>query len=103
MKNLILSAAIIALAGMSTVKADTVKAGQAIVIGQDSTAKVPVALDALPEAVKTTLKADAYKEWTPTTAYLVTNADKTSFYQIDVKNQDKLAFIKISKEGTVIQ
>ena len=103
MKNFILSAAILAFAGVSTVKANEIKTPIAITVQQDSSSKVPVKVEALPEAVKTTLKADAYKGWEPTTAFLITNADKTAFYQVNVKNGEKLAFLKVTKEGTVIQ
>jgi len=103
MKNFILSAAILALAGISTVKANEIKKPITITIQQDSASKVPVKLEELPEAVKTTLKADAYKEWTPTTAFLITNADKTSYYQVDVTKGTEGAFLKLDKNGAVIQ
>ena len=103
MKNFILTATVLAFAGISTVKASEVKSPVAISIQQDSTQKVPVKLEELPAPVVTTLKADAYKEWTPTTAFLITNADKTQFYQIDVKKGTEVAFIKITKDGVVVQ
>lgn len=103
MKNFILTATVLAFAGVSTVKASEVKSPMAITIQQDSTQKVPVKLEELPTPVVTTLKADAYKEWTPTGAFLITNADKTQFYQVDVKKGTEVAFIKITKDGTVIQ
>lgn len=103
MKNFILSAAIIALAGVSTVKANEIKNPIAITVQQDSSSKVPVKLEELPDPVKTTLKADAYKEWTATTAFLITNADKSTYYQVDVKKGTEVAFLKIGKDGVVIQ
>lgn len=103
MKNFILSAAILAFAGISTVKANEIKTPAAIIIQQDSTAKVGVKLEDLPEAVKTTLKADAYKEWTPTNAFLITEGTKTPYYQVDVKKGTEGAFLKIGKDGVVIQ
>lgn len=103
MKNFILTAAVLAFASISTVKASETKAPMAITIQQDSTQKVPVKLEELPAPVVTTLKADAYKDWTPTTAFLITNADKTQFYQIDVKKGKEVAFIKINKDGVVLQ
>ncbi len=103
MKNFILTAAVIAFAGISTVKASETKAPIVIAVQQDSTQKVPVKLEELPAPVVTTLKADAYKEWTPTTAFLITNADKTQYYQIDVKKGKEVAFIKINKDGVVVQ
>lgn len=103
MKNFILTAAVLAFAGISTVKASETKIPVTTTIQQDSTQKVPVKLEELPAPVTTTLKADAYKEWTPTTAFLVTNADKTQYYQIDVKKGTEVAFIKITKDGVVVQ
>jgi hypothetical protein len=103
MKNFILSAAILTLAGITSVKANEIKIPVAVTVQQDSASKTPVKLEELPDAVKTTLKADAYKEWAPTDAFLITNADKSSYYQVDVKKGTEAAFIKIGKDGTVIQ
>ncbi|SDZ93465.1 hypothetical protein [Pedobacter hartonius] len=103
MKNFILTATVLAFAGISTVKASEIKAPTAISVQQDSTQKVPVKLEELPAPVTTTLKADAYKEWAPTAAFLVTNADKTTYYHIDVKKGTEVAFIKINKDGVVVQ
>jgi len=103
MKNFILSAAFLTLAGITTVKANEIKTPVTITVQQDSASKVPVKLEELPDAVKTTLSADAYKEWAPTGASLVTEADKSSYYQVDVKKGSEVAFIKIGKDGTVIQ
>jgi len=105
MKNFILSAAILAFAGVSTVKANEINTPIAVTstLEQDSSAKVPVKLEELPDPVKTTLKADAYKAWVPTAAFLITKADKSTFYQIDVKKGTEVAYLQLSKEGTVIQ
>jgi hypothetical protein len=103
MKNFILSAAILAFAGISTVKANEIKNHVKITIIQDSSAKVAVKLEDLPEAVKTTLKADAYREWKPTGAFLITEADKSSYYQVDVTKGTEGAFLKIGKDGSIIQ
>lgn len=103
MKSFILSAAILAFAGVSTVKASEIKNPVAITIQQDSSSKVPVKIEELPDAVKNTLKADAYKEWAPTGAFLITNADKTTYYQVDVKKGEEVAFLKVGADGAVIQ
>lgn len=105
MKNFILTATVLAFAGISTVKATEIKAPLTVmsITVQDSSAKVPVKLEELPAPVTTTLKADAYKEWTPTAAFLVTAADKSQYYQIDVKKGTEVAFIKINKDGAVVQ
>jgi hypothetical protein len=103
MKNFVLTATVLAFAGLSTVKASESKVQPAITIQADSTQRVPVKLEELPAPVTTTLKADAYKDWTPTAAFLVTNSDKTQYYQIDVKKGTEVAFIKINKDGVVVQ
>lgn len=141
MRNFILSAAVIAIAGVSTVKANEIKSpidsaaytvtsdSTANIVKQDSAAtmvrqdsasftvakdsaaysvkqedtKVPVKVEELPEPVKATLKADAYKEWTATGAFLITKADKSSYYQVDVKKDDKVAFLKVGADGVVQQ
>lgn len=103
MKKIILSAAFLAFAGLTTVKANEVKT-PVIAIQQDSTTKTPVKVDELPEAVKTTLKSDKYKDWTPTTAYLVTTADKKEWYQVDVSNKEgQAASLNIGKDGVVVE
>lgn len=104
MKNFILTAAaVFAFAGISTAKATETKVPFTFTVQQDSSSKVPVKLEELPAPVTTTLKADAYKDWTPTTAFLVTAADKSQYYQIDVKKGTEVAFIKINKDGVVVQ
>lgn len=103
MKSFILTATLLAFAGISTLKAAEIKTPQAIFIQQDTAQKVPVKLEELPVPVSTTLKADAYKDWTPTAAFLVTNPDNSVFYHIDVKKGAEIAFIKINKDGVVVQ
>ena len=103
MKKIILSAAFLAFAGMTAVNASEVKSPVAITVKQDSTTKTPVELKDLPEAVKTTLQSEPVKAWTPTSASLVTNADKTQYYEIEVKKDAETAAIKIGVDGKIIQ
>ncbi|WGQ10552.1 hypothetical protein QG516_02645 [Pedobacter gandavensis] len=103
MKKIILSAAFLAFASITAVNASEVKNPVAITVKQDSTTKVPVELKDLPEAVKTTLQSEPVKAWTPVAAFLVTNADKTKYYQIDVKKEAEAASIKIAEDGKVVQ
>lgn len=103
MKKIILSAAFLALAGLTTVKASEVKNQVQAISYQDSTTKTPVELKDLPEAVQKTLQSDPVKAWTPTAAFLVTNADKTSYYLINVKKEAETGSIKIDKDGKVVQ
>ncbi|ACU04440.1 MULTISPECIES: hypothetical protein [Pedobacter] len=103
MKKIILSAAFLALAGLTTVKATEVKNNVPVVAYQDSTTKTPVELKDLPEAVQKTLQSEPVKAWTPTEAFLVTNADKTSYYLINVKKEAETGSLKIDKDGKVVQ
>lgn len=103
MKKIILSAAFLAFTSFTAVNASEVKNPVAITVKQDSTTKVPVELKDLPEAVKTTLQSEPVKAWTPVAAFLVTNADKTTYYQVDVKKDAETASIKISEDGKVVQ
>jgi len=79
------------------------KDSAAYAVKQDDGTKVPVKVEELPEPVKATLKADAYKDWTATGAFLITNADKSTYYQVDVKKDDKVAFLKVGADGVVQQ
>ncbi|PYF70691.1 hypothetical protein [Pedobacter nutrimenti] len=103
MKQIILSAAFLAFVGLTTVKANEVKTSFKYTVQQDSSAKTPVELKDLPAAVQTTLQTDPIKQWTPTAAFLVTNADKTTYYQIDLKKEDKTATIKMDKDGKAVK
>lgn len=103
MKKIILSAAILAVAGLTSVKASEIKNPVVVAVQQDSTTKTPVELKDLPEAVQKTLQSEPVKAWTPTAAFLVTNADKTSYYQVDVKKEQETGSLKIDKDGKIIQ
>lgn len=103
MKKIILSAAFLAFAGLSAVQASEIKVPVVINAQQDSVTKTPVELKDLPDAVKATLASDKYKEWIPTAAFLVTKADKSEHYQIDVKKGEETASLNIGKDGVVIE
>ena len=102
MKKIILSAAFLAFAGVASVQASEVNAPAMITV-QDSTTKTPVKLEELPDPVKATLQSDKYKEWVATTAFLVTAADKSEWYQVDVKKGEETASLKIGKDGVVVE
>ena len=105
MKKVILSAAFLAFVGLTQVKASEVKSTNTytVTVQQDSTTKTPVEIKDLPAAVQTTLQTEPIKQWTPVTAFLVTNADKTTYYQIDLKKEDKTATIKMDKDGKAVK
>ncbi|MHA4894934.1 hypothetical protein ACXZ1K_09290 [Pedobacter sp. PWIIR3] len=105
MKKIILSAAFLALAGFTTVNANEIKSSSYynVAVKQDSTTKTPVELKDLPDSVKATLASEPVKVWTPTAAFLITNADKTSYYLINVKKEQETGSLKIDKDGKIIQ
>lgn len=104
MKKIILSAAFLALAGFTTVNANEVaKDRYTVAARQDSTTKTPVELKDLSDSVKATLASEPVKAWTPTAAFLITNADKTSYYLVNVKKESEEGALKIDKDGKIIQ
>ena len=87
---------------MTIVKANEVKT-PVITVQQDSTTKTPVKLEELPDAVKTTLQSDKYKEFTPSAAYLVTAANKQEWYLVELAKEGQTASLKVGKDGVVIE
>ena len=103
MKKLILGAiAVLAFAGTTEVKANSLTQPVTSTV-QDSVTKTPVKLEELPDAVKATLQSDQVKEWTPSAAFLVKTAKGEEYYQIDVAKGEEKAFLRIGKDGKVIQ
>ncbi|RYE28804.1 MAG: hypothetical protein EOP48_33140 [Sphingobacteriales bacterium] len=103
MKKIILSAAFLAVAGLTTVKANDLSSQMTVAVQQDSTTKTPVEIKDLPEPVAKTLQSDPLKDWTPTSAFLVTNADKSSHYLINLKKEEETKTVQIDKDGNVIE
>lgn len=116
MKKVFLSAvAVIALAGATTVNANTLMNSFAVNTLQDTTVQdsttqapvkpeqTPVKLEELPDAIKTLLASEPYKPWTPTSAQLVKSAEGTEYYRVDVQKGEEKAFLKINKDGKVIE
>jgi hypothetical protein len=103
MKKIILSAAFLAMAGLTSVKANDLKIMTAISIAQDSTTKEPIELKNLPDSVQKTLQSEPVKAWTPIDAFLITNPDKSSYYLINVKKDQEIGSLKIDKDGKIIQ
>lgn len=104
MKNLILSAAFVAMAGLATttVKANDFKTSLTTITTQADTTKTPVKLEDLPDPVKETLKSDKVKEWTATEAFLVKEGE-AEYYLIHVRKEEQTGSLKIDKDGKVIE
>ena len=106
MKKMILSAAVVAIAGLTTVKANpfvhALNPTAVIVTQQDSVKKTPVKLEDLPAAVKTTLQSEPLKVYTAVSAVWVESAT-ASFYQINIKKDADEKYVKIDKDGKIVQ
>jgi len=107
MKKLILSATLV-FAGFAAVQASDLKQVKnnievVSVSVQDSVIKTPVKLEELPEAVKTTLKNDTYKTWTPTAAFHVKESATKEYFLIEVKKETEAGSIKLDKDGKPVE
>jgi len=105
MKKFILSAAVLVVAGLATVKANTLNTNiqtVAIVSPADSVQKAPIKLEALPDPIKTVLQTDVFKTWVPSTAFAVT-AGTTQYYEVDVKKGTETKALKFDKDGKMLQ
>ena len=109
MKNLFLSAAaLVAFAtATTTVTANTINPGSVYSIQDtaktDSVSKTPVKVEELPDSVKATLNSEQVKVWTPTAAFLVKGNDGSEYYQVDLSKGEEKAFLRIDKDGKIVQ
>lgn len=69
---------------------------------QDSVIKTPIKLEELPDAIKTTLQSDPYKDWMPTAAFAVKKGDK-QYYQVDVKKEEETKSLNFTADGKPIE
>ncbi|MES2279348.1 MAG: hypothetical protein V4592_25165 [Bacteroidota bacterium] len=105
MKKMILAAAALAIVGITKVKASSVIPNSQPIVAtaqQDTVQKTPVKLEDLPAPVKATLQGDVLKVWTPTAATLV-KSGTTEYYQINIKKEADEKFVKIDKDGKIVQ
>ncbi|MCC8409253.1 hypothetical protein LJ707_09935 [Mucilaginibacter sp. UR6-1] len=70
--------------------------------GTTQEVKTPVKVEELPEAIKTTLKSDAVKEYTAVDASLV-KSGAAEYYIINLKKGDDLRFVKLDKDGRPVK
>lgn len=103
MKKLFLSAAVLALASFSTVKAYTPYHNIAISYQVNDDTRTPVKLEDLPDGVKKVLAGDGFKEWTPTEAFLVKTDKGVEYYDILVKKGEQTGSLKMDKDGNAIK
>lgn len=103
MKKVILSAAFLAIAGFTAVNAKSIEnTPVAYATVQDSTQAKDVKIEELPAPVKTTLAAEAYKDWTPVSAKW-TKTDAGEVYHVTVKKGEEQGVLKIDATGKVVQ
>lgn len=88
----------LSLITLGSVNASTVDGNQETVVAQDD--KVKIKNEELPETVKTTLKGEAYKDWTVNAAYHIKSSDQ---YELELKKDVETKTIKLDKEGKVIE
>lgn len=65
----------------------------------DQEDKVAVKPEDLPEGIQKTIKSEDFSGWTVTKAFLVTAADKTQYYELQVANGKETARVKLDKNG----
>lgn len=102
MKKIILSAAILAICGLTVAKANFVVLNPAATTIQQDTVTTPVDLQNLPDPVKKTLEDPTFKEWVPTTASDV-KIGANEYYLIAVKKGQEIRAVKIGPDGKIIQ
>ncbi len=105
MKKIIVSAAVLAVAGFATVKANNLNTNihpVAVTIQAATFHNTPIKLEALPEPVKAVLQTDVFKTWVPSAAFSVTSGT-TQYYEVDVKKDTETKALKFDKDGKIIQ
>jgi len=93
-----LSAAVLAFAGMTTVNAETIKTPVASAIVINLQDKTPVDAKDLPDAVKTALAGDDYSEWTVKEAYSI-QAGGVTTYEISLQKGDENRVVNLNEAG----
>lgn len=98
MKKIMLSAAVLAFAGMATVNAETVKTPVASAIVMNVQDKTPVKAEDLPDAIKTALAGDDYAGWTVKEAFAVQTGGAVT-YEISLQKGDENRVVSLNEAG----
>ncbi|MCE7038811.1 hypothetical protein [Dyadobacter sp. CY312] len=72
-----------------------------VATADDNQERVEVEVKNLPEKVKASVGHDTELAWTILKAYLITNTDKTQYYELFVQKPDGETWMKVDKEGKV--
>jgi hypothetical protein len=108
MKKLVVSALALTLISFASVQAQTAnQTTEKHAEHQQATAqksakadqedKVAVKPEDLPEGIKQTIKSEEFSGWTVKKAFLVTEPDKTQYYELQVANGKENARVKLDK------
>lgn len=104
MKKRIVSAVALTLISFASVQADNSLTATGVSIMQlMAQEKVTVKPDSLPEGVKKTIQGEAFEGWKVISAFLVTNADKSQYYELNVKKGEESARVKLDKDGKNVE
>src|SRR5690606_10739580 len=100
MKKLFFSISLVLFSAVMVFAQETVKETAVIEQGNDvQDEKVEIKTDELPEAVRTTLSTEEYKDWTIEKAYHI----KThNHYEVKLKKGSESKSIKFDKDGNVV-
>ncbi|HEV7378488.1 MAG TPA: hypothetical protein VGN64_01735 [Dyadobacter sp.] len=86
-------------AGSSTYAAPAIEISSRVMQEQQ---RVQVDIDDLPEKVKSSVGHDTELAWRILKAYLVTNPDKSTYYDLYVQKPDGETWMKVDKDGKVL-
>jgi Flp pilus assembly protein CpaB len=110
MKKLIVSALALTLISFASVQAQTtepatqatqqeVHKDAATTQKTDKEEKVAVKVEDLPAGIKKTIQGEEFTGWTVKKAFLVTETDKTQYYELLVAKGSESARVKLDKNG----
>ena len=102
MKKIMLSAAILAFAGMATVNAGTVNSKVSIATVMQFQDRTPVKAADLPDAVKEALAGEEYSEWSIKEAFAVAPAEGVPFFEISLQKGDENRVVNLNEAGEVV-
>ncbi len=102
MKKIMLSAAILAFAGMATVNAGTVNSKISVATVMQFQDRTPVKAEDLPDAVKEALAGEEYSEWTVKEAFSVRPAEGVPFFEISLQKGDENRVVNLNEAGEVV-
>lgn len=103
MKKTIIAAIALTFAGFTqAAPLDVPDTNVVLAANNEEDTRVPVKLEELPENVKKTLAGDAYKGWTPASAFWV-ETKSSSYFEIELLKGDDKTFAKIDKQGQIVK